>query len=189
MYDSHQRLCKTVEPESLATLIDYDNAGNIAWRAAGQNLTGTSSCDQGSVPANQQTSYAYDARNRLTDTTFGDASPAIHTTYTADGLPNTTTADGSTWTYGYNHRRLLTSELLNVAGRSYPRCLNKYDFMGHATYASYPQRTINSVGDNPAGTSSTYDALGRITSSVAYLTGFQKQVRGWRSRRSPVIHS
>ncbi|MGD9583956.1 MAG: hypothetical protein AB7V26_09885 [Lysobacterales bacterium] len=42
---------KRIEPESGATVFEYDAAGNLAWSANGQNLPSTSSCDRASVPA------------------------------------------------------------------------------------------------------------------------------------------
>jgi YD repeat-containing protein len=45
-YDAHQRLCRTVEPETGATVQDYDGAGNVAWRASGLPVTGSSACDR-----------------------------------------------------------------------------------------------------------------------------------------------
>jgi YD repeat-containing protein len=65
--------------------------------------------------------------------------------------------------------------------------LTKYDQSGRTSFESYPQRTIGLVTDSPNGTSTTYDALGRLTSTTAaselgslttgyaYLTGFQKK--------------
>ncbi|MGE3730226.1 MAG: hypothetical protein AB7F83_06740 [Lysobacterales bacterium] len=44
-------LRKRIEPESGATVFEYDAAGNLAWSANGQNLPSTSSCDRASVPA------------------------------------------------------------------------------------------------------------------------------------------
>ena len=44
VYDSGQRLCKTLEPEVVATMQGYDPAGNVAWRAPGVNLS-TDSCE------------------------------------------------------------------------------------------------------------------------------------------------
>ena len=43
VYDSNsnQRLCKRVEPESGATLMDYDGANNVVWSAEGTALTVT----------------------------------------------------------------------------------------------------------------------------------------------------
>ncbi len=53
VYDSYQRLCKTIEPESGATLLDYDGADNTIWRAVGTTLTGLT-CDRGSAPGQSQ---------------------------------------------------------------------------------------------------------------------------------------
>ena len=61
VYDSYQRLCKSIEPETGATVQDYDGANNVAWRASGLALPATASCD---------TAYGYDLRNRLTGTSF-----------------------------------------------------------------------------------------------------------------------
>ena len=49
VYDEHQRLCKTVEPEIGATIQDYDAANNVAWRASGLSLTSTHGCNRGDV--------------------------------------------------------------------------------------------------------------------------------------------
>ena len=35
VYDAHQQLCKIIEPETGATVMDYDAAGNLAWSASG----------------------------------------------------------------------------------------------------------------------------------------------------------
>jgi hypothetical protein len=45
VYDTFQRLCKTIEPETAATVQDYDGASNVAWRARGLALPSTTSCD------------------------------------------------------------------------------------------------------------------------------------------------
>ncbi|WP_460825234.1 hypothetical protein, partial [Massilia solisilvae] len=74
VYDSAQRLCKTIEPETKSTIQDYDLAGNVLWRAPGLALP-SASCDTASAPAAKKISYGYDALNRLRTTTFGDGSP------------------------------------------------------------------------------------------------------------------
>ena len=96
VYDSTQRLCKTIEPETGATIEKWDDANNTVWRASGLNLTNSSTCDLASVPAANKVSYSYDARNRLTSTLYGDGSPGITRSYTPDGLPDTITSDGLT---------------------------------------------------------------------------------------------
>ncbi len=120
VYDANERLCKTVEPEVGATIQAYDLANNVSWRATGLSFTGTSSCDQASVLGAQKTSFLFDARNRLLNTSFGDGSPAIARTYHNDGLlkdisVGTSNAPGSSaWSYTYNNRRLLKTESLTT---------------------------------------------------------------------------
>lgn len=117
-YDAHQRLCKTVEPETGATIQAYDAAGNLAWRANGQPFTGTSACDQGSVGAGSKTSFAHDSRRRLTSTGFGDGQPGISRSYTADSLLAQIVSSSFTWSYLYNNRRVLTQEQFSVPGQT-----------------------------------------------------------------------
>jgi RHS repeat-associated protein len=140
VYDLHQRLCKTIEPESGATVQAYDGANNIAWRASGLALPGTASCDQASAPAARRVSYGYDARNRLTSTTYGDASAGIGRSYTADGLPYQVWSAGSTWTYAYNKRRLLTSETLARSAGTYAfgRGIDAYGNLASLAYPGGP---------------------------------------------------
>jgi hypothetical protein len=146
VYDGYERLCKTIEPETGATIQDYDAANNVAWRATGLGLTATNACNTGDVPGSKQIAYTYDARNRLRNTTYGDGSPAIYRTYTNDGLPNTTQSDGTLWTYGYNNRRLPTSETLNYGGVNYS-IGRSYDANGSLSQLTYPDNF--SVAYNP----------------------------------------
>ena len=118
VFDTHQRLCKTIEPETGATIQAYDGAGNIAWRASGQGATGLGSCDHAAVGASAKISFGYDARNRLTSTTFGDGRPGITRSYTADGLLQHIASSSFTWTYSYNNRRLLVQEALSVPNQT-----------------------------------------------------------------------
>jgi len=120
VYDKYQRLCKTIEPETGATVQAYDGAGNLDWRASGQALAGTSSCDDTAVPATARVNFDYDARDRLTSTTYGDGSPGIGRAYTTDGLLSSIWSGSSQWNYVYNKARLLTHETLYFAGQPYP---------------------------------------------------------------------
>lgn len=38
IYDAYQQLCKTIEPEAGATVVDYDGVGNPIWSATGLAL-------------------------------------------------------------------------------------------------------------------------------------------------------
>ena len=168
VYDAQQRLCKTLEPESGATVQAYDSANNLAWRASGLSLPGTSSCDQASVPAARMLSYGYDARNRLTGTTYGDASPGIGRSYTADGLPYQVWSAGSTWTYAYNNRRLLRQESLVYGGVAYSfdRGIDAYGNVASLAY--------------PGGPTVTYapNALGEPTQVSGYASGVSYHPNG-----------
>ncbi|MBT9457267.1 MAG: RHS repeat-associated core domain-containing protein [Burkholderiaceae bacterium] len=137
VYDSGQRLCKSIEPELGATVQDYDLAGNIAWRAPGQNLPNTGSCDTAGVTAAAKISHSYTARNLLQNSSHGDSSPGIARTYTPDGLLKTIASNGSTWTYGYNALRLLSSETLNYGGQNYALGWG-FDANGNTSAITYP---------------------------------------------------
>ena len=161
VYDGYERLCKTIEPETGATIQNYDDANNVSWRASGLALPDTSTCNTGNVPAAKMISYTYDARNRLRNTTYGDSSPAIYRTYTDDGLPSTIQSDGTLWSYGYNNRRLLTSETLNYGGVNY--ALGRtYDANGTLSQLTYPGNFT--VAYNP-------NALGEQRQAGSYATG------------------
>ena len=141
VYDGFMRLCKTIEPETGATVQDYDLANNVAWRASGLALPSTTTCDTASVVAAKKLTFGYDPKNQLTSTTFGDASPAIGRTYTADGLPATITSNGSVWTNTYNKRRLNERESLAYAGATYS-IDRLYDTNGSLSRLTYPRDNL-----------------------------------------------
>ncbi len=155
-YDQHQRLCKTREPESAATVQDYDTMGFVAWRASGLALPGDS-CDQSTAlaPLNQRVSFAYDARGRLTTSTYGDNSPSIKRTYTSDGLLETLKkgtggAFPTSWTYRYNNRRLLEQEALVSPNGTFV-IGHSYNANGHAKSLTYPRGPVLDYSPNALG--------------------------------------
>jgi RHS repeat-associated protein len=160
VYDQAQRLCKTIEPETGVTVQSLDLANNVTWRASGLNLTSEYSCDTGNVAEASKISYRYDSLNRLLDTTYGDASPAITRTYTPDGMPLTVNSNGSNWTYGYNSRRLLDRETLAYGGTSYA-LTRRYDRNGGLAQLTYPDNTTVAYSPN---------ALGQPTQAGAYAS-------------------
>lgn len=123
VYDAKQMLCKTVEPETGATIMGYDGAGNLVWSKAGATQIGTSSCNTGDVPVGQRTVRTYDGRNWLRALEFPDGRGNQTWTYTKDGLPNTISTSNSsggdviTNSYTYNKRRLLEAETFSVNGK------------------------------------------------------------------------
>ena len=168
VYDTNQRLCKTLEPESGATVQAYDTASNIAWRASGLSLPSTGACDQASVPAARQIGYGYDLRNRLTSTSYGDGSAGITRSWTADGLPYQVTSAGSTWTYGYNNRRLLTSETLAHSTGTYGFT---WGIEAHGNVASLAYPGGSSVAYSP-------NALGEPTAVSGHASGVSYHPNG-----------
>ena len=169
VYDDAQRLCKRIEPESGATLFDYDAAGNLAWRAEGQNLL-SKTCDRQSVPVSARILMSYDARNRLTRTDYPGTTPDIDRSYYADGAPRTVTSAatvasaGNTWTHEYNKRRLLTREVLTLEGSSYAIGYD-YDGNASATTLEYPDGSQLSYLPNALGQPT---AVGSQASAIRY---------------------
>lgn len=170
VYDRYERLCKTIEPETGATIQDYDGAGNVAWRANGMTLL-SASCDNaaGIVPDARKTSFKYDTRNRLATTTYGDGSPSIARTYTLDGLPATVTSNGAVWSYGYYNRRLNKNETLTYGGRSYV-IARKYDANGSLSELAYPLDNLKLSYDP--------NALGQERKVGGYATGIAYYANG-----------
>lgn len=167
VYDAAQRLCKTVEPESGATIQQYDAAGNVSWLTQGSSLTGVTTCDHGSVAAGDRTTFGYDVRNRVTSVAY-PGSDSIANTYYADGQLRTTSngpaGNRSTWTYLYDKRRLLESESLqlDLEGEQQTFLLDRgYDANGALSQLMYPDDTV--VAYNP-------NALGQPRRAGSYAT-------------------
>ena len=168
-YDAHQRLVKTIEPETGATLQDYDAAGNLTCRTAGRSVLAATSCDNSSVPEAKKTRFAYDLRNRLKTTSYGDGSPLISRTYTKDGLLETISSAGSVWTYEYNNRRLKTAEKLAYGGETF-RIGYGYDANGSLTQLQYPRDSLV-INYDP-------NALGEKRKIGGFATGIQYHPNG-----------
>lgn len=173
VYDAHQRLCKTVEPESGATVQAYDPAGNVAWRASGQGFTNTApgACDQASVGGGSQISFGYDSRKRLTSTSFGDGRPGISRSYTPDGLLQQLVSSSFTWTYSYNNRRQLTREALSVPGQT-PGAGWNFD------WGIDDHGNVSSLSDPWGAMNYAPNALGQATQVSGYASGVQYHPNG-----------
>lgn len=173
----YQTLCKTIEPETGATVRDYDGAGNLGWIASGLNLPSTADCNLNEGYYSGRTVYrGFDARNRLGSLGFQDGRGNQTWVYTPDGLPSSITTNNANGgeqvinSYTYNKRRLLTSESLTQPGW-YTWTMN-YGFDGnaHLSQQSYPSglvvyRSLNALGQ----TTQVYDQFGTTyASGVSY---------------------
>jgi len=174
VYNGHAELCKTIEPETGATLMHYDGAGNLDWSAAGLTLPNTTTCDESDagIPARKVVRH-YDARNRLTTLAFPDGRGDQVWTYTADGLPaSIVTYNGAAQTlpvvnaYQYNRRRLLSGQGEYLSQPGFYLWGTGYGYNGNGQLATqrYPTGLIVDYAPN---------ALGQPTQAGSYASNAQ----------------
>ncbi|WP_363796440.1 RHS repeat-associated core domain-containing protein [Lysobacter firmicutimachus] len=146
VYDAQQRLCKVIEPETGATVTDYDGEGNVAWSASGLNLPATDNCNRSEAAASGRVvSRTYDARNRLKDLAFPDGRGNQRWEYTPDGLASKVVTynepdNGAPVEnhYSYNKRRLLIGEAVAQPGSHRWDLGYGYDRIGNPASQVYP---------------------------------------------------
>lgn len=154
--------------------------------------------------ASSTTSYSYDAVGRLTGITYptGDEQSWLPTTFAYDFVTGTERGiSGNHWRRTVFHgtaravtyfdaelRPILGDNFINGVSGSNATTLSYYDPDGRQTFASYPNASALNFGSAPAGTTTAYDALGRVTqtqqsselgtlsTSLAWLSGARKQV-------------
>jgi RHS repeat-associated protein len=165
VYNANQELCKVIEPETGATIMSYDAAGNLAWSASGLNLPNTTSCDDtDATVAGRKVIRSYDQRNRVDSMSFPDNRGNTTYDYTPDGLLETIVAtDGTntvTTTYQYNARRQLTNEQMIFGAVNWSLAYG-YNRNGHLATQTYPWMMINY---NPNG-------LGQPRQAGPFATG------------------
>jgi RHS repeat-associated protein len=166
-YNGAQELCRMIEPETGATIMGYDAAGNLKWSAAG--LPTTLACDpegDHSAIAPRRVDRGYDTRNRLRTISFPDDIGDTVYHYTPDSLLDSVLVDNGSGnvvrtSYGYNRRRLLASERMEWGSIDWSLTYG-YDGNGHPDALGYPDGT--SIDFAP-------DALGRPTRAGTYATG------------------
>ncbi|MBC3874911.1 RHS repeat domain-containing protein [Undibacterium flavidum] len=171
VYDSNQRLCKTIEPEVNATIQSYDAANNVTWRATGISSPSTTACDQANAAiAAAKVSFTYDSLNRLFTTSYADGSPNITRTYTNDGLPLTVSSNSAgtpTWTSTYKNRRLLEKESLSFEGGTY-NIVRTYDANGSLSTLTYPAQSAIASVDFAPNALGEASKIGSYASNVKY---------------------
>lgn len=166
-YDSSQRLCNILEPESGATVHAYDASGNLAWTAAGLDASMAGACNRDAAyVSGRRVDRTYDALNRLSGLSFPDGQGNQVWTYTADGKPlMVQTTNGATIfsnVYAYNKRGLITGEsFASQAGESYSLGYG-YDGNGALAGIRYPSGMFVDYAPN---------ALGQPTRAGDFATG------------------
>jgi RHS repeat-associated protein len=180
VYDGHAQLCKTIEPETGATVVGYDAASNPVWSASGLtggNYASTTDCSHAAAnTSGRAVTRQYDARNRLTALLFPDGRGNQVWTYEKDGLPKdiTTFNDPNNTTpvvngYTYNKRRMLTQEYSHQPGWYTWNLGYAYDAIGNLASQSYPTGLNIDYAPN---------ALGQATRAGTYATGAQYYPNG-----------
>ena len=166
-YNASHELCRTVEPETGATLLGYDAAGNLAWSASG--LPQATVCDgEGDTTTilARKAMRTYDVRNRVTALSFPDGQSDTTYTYAPTGqLASVTALNGGSNTvttqYTWNKRGLPETERMLWNTLNWPISYD-YDANGHL-----------STQTNYGGLAIAYapNALGQPTQAGTYATG------------------
>ncbi|MGY1457034.1 RHS repeat-associated core domain-containing protein [Luteimonas sp. A534] len=180
-YNPHQELCRSVEPETGATLMGYDGTGNLAWSAAG--LPAATACHlAGTTPtiSARRVDRTYDARSRLKTLSFpkdsnGNGNGDQAWTYFRDGKPHQI----STWNigveggdpketrnlYGYHRRGLLTTEAIAVPAWYMFLVGHAYDANGHEIKLTYPSGRVVTTAVNALGQPTAITSAGATYAS------------------------
>lgn len=176
VYDGHQELCKVIEPETGATVLAYDGAGNLAWSASGHHeLNDPAHCHRDEGYAwGRRVDRSYDARNRLIALSYPDGVGNQNWTYTPDGLPEQidTYQDAATRTinfYSYDPRRHLVGESSTQVDWYAWGVGYGYDANGHLASQTYPSGLTVEFAPN---------ALGQPTQAGSYASGVQYHPNG-----------
>lgn len=163
-YDQHQRLCRTLEPETGSTVTDYDLTGNVAWTASGLGFWGEG-CHREDVADANRIKHTYNTRNWLTFTDYPAGTDDIALSYESTGEVRTAKLGDAAWTYARNKRGLVTEEALTLEGET-RKFGYAYTPNGHLASVTYPRGRTIAFAPN---------ALGQPAQAGSYVT----DVRYW----------
>lgn len=177
VYDQHQQVCKIIEPETGATVLAYDAAGNLAWSAAGLDLPDPNHCNL--VEAQQsgrRVDRSYDNRNRLATLSFPDGRGNQTWAYTPDGLPFdvVTSNEGPDQgkvinNYTYNKRRLVNAEVQTQVGWYVRSATYGYDANGYRNRYTTPDGLPVNYANNALGQPTTVgSSWGNHATGISY---------------------
>ena len=184
-YNVYQELCRSEEPETGATLMGYDTAGNLKWSSSG--LPAGHACERNGTTAAvaaRRSDRVYDSRNRLHTLAFPDGRGNQTWTYHADGLPQSITTNNISGgdqvvnRYYYNKRRLLTTEHSEQPGWYTWPIGYAYDRNANLASQTYPTGLVISYTPNALGQATeARDQSGYAYASAAtyYPNGAVKQ--------------
>lgn len=169
VYDEAQRMCKSMEPESGATAMAYDAAGNIVWSASGLTLLGPQ-CDGGAAQASpSRVDRTYDSMNRLLTLRFSDGQGDQDWSYWPGGsvkrVQTRNSGAATTNEYAYNLRGLPTSETVVQDGMQSWALGYGYDANGSLATLVQPSGLTIEYGPNALGQPTR---AGRYASNVRY---------------------
>ncbi|MDV3468126.1 Ig-like domain-containing protein [Stenotrophomonas sp. C3(2023)] len=172
VYDANQRLCKVVEPETGATVMSYDGAGNLIWTAAGLNLPDTTQCNRDVAEASGRVvTRSYDLRGRPLTLRFPNGEGNVDYVYTPDGLLRSATAfnEGGQapvlTQLQYNTRRQLTSERISQPGWYEWPITYAYDALGNLASETSASGLVLDYAPNALGQPTR---VGNFASGVLY---------------------
>lgn len=180
-YDSRGYLSQTYHPETGLVTYTRDNVGNPLSKSVGV------------APSTRTINYTYDARNRLTATTFQDATtPPVTFNYNRVDDLISSSRGSVTRTYGYDLNRNLTSEALLVDGRTFNLgylydgndAVSQVVYPDAETVGFYPNAFGWPSAVSPYVTGMVYHPTGQV-SSMSYANGVTT-TQAFNSRQWPV---
>ena len=168
-HPTYQTLCKTIEPETGSTVVDYDAAGNLLWSASGLELPSPTSCNLTEASASgRRSNRVYDARNRLTSLAFPDGRGNLAYTYDAVGSVRSVVANNDgiganavRTTYTRDRRGLLRREVVQIGSAPGTPVDYQYDANGYLVSQAYADMVVDYAPN----------ALGQSTRAGAFATG------------------
>ncbi|MDQ3205673.1 MAG: Ig-like domain-containing protein, partial [Pseudomonadota bacterium] len=175
-YDSQQRVCRTMEPETGSTVLEYDPAGNIVSATTGLALPATAGCYRPEATASGRSVLRqYDNRNRVRTLSFPDRNGDQDWQYTVTGQPAqiTTYNDGGANhvvnAYTYNKRGMPTGESSTQPGWYSWGIGYSHDRNGNLAGQRYPSGFYVDYAPN---------ALGQATRAGSMATGVSYHPNG-----------
>jgi RHS repeat-associated protein len=182
VYDEYQRVCKRVEPETNATIFDYDAVGNLLWSAQGSLLTDRNSCDRANVVATDKIVRSYDSMNRQRMVDVPNSASDLSYNYLPGGLLSSVSNGGVMWSYSYNKINLPTTEVLSLDNRT-KTISHRYDANGTEDLLTLPSGLAIPYSPN---------ALGQVAQAGTFATNATYRSNGTMSGFSygnAVVHS